>query len=159
MTREEAIAWVASQPELLAKAAGAGAGLSAPDLVKAAVADVVSPLLAELTATRAQLDAQAELLEAQSKAQRKANKYLDSIAGQPDQNGPYRSAPLQQFPAEKAMAPAAMSPAQAAEQSQRMVYEELHNTWRNSPDATARLAAEEAMAKMRGIPSGAMITA
>jgi hypothetical protein len=159
MTREEAITWLASQPELLAKAAGATGGLSAPDLVKAAVADVVSPLLAELAATRAQLDTQAETLEAQSKALRKSHKILDSIAAQPDQNGPYRGAPLQQYPAEKAMAPAAVSSAQAAEQAQRMVYEELHSTWRNSPDATARLAAEEAMAKMRGIPSGAMITA
>jgi hypothetical protein len=159
MTREEAIAWLASEPDILAKAAGAGAGLSAPDVVKAAVADVMSPLLAELAAARAQLDGQAGLLEAQAKAQRKANKYLDSIAGQPDQNGPYRGAPLQQFPAEKAMAPAAVSPAQAAEQAQRMVYEELHRTWRDSPDATARLAAEDAMAKMRGIPGGGMIVA
>ena len=159
MTREEAIAWVASQPELLAKAAGAGGGLSAPDVVKAAVDSAMSPLLAELAATRAQLNGQAELLEAQAKAQRKANKYLDSIAAQPDQNGPYRGAPLQQYQAEKAMAPASLSPAEAAARSQQMVYEELHNTWRNSPDATARLAAEEAMAKMRGIPSGSMITA
>jgi hypothetical protein len=82
---------------------------------------------------------------------------LDAIAGQPDQNGPYRGAPLQQFPAGKAMAPTTLSPAQAAEQSQRMVYEELHRTWRESPDATARLAAEDAMAKMRGIPSGGLI--
>ena len=127
------------------------AGIASPDLVKAALAELMSPLLAELTATRSQLDAQAELLEAQGKALRKSHKMLDAIAGQPDQNGPYRGAPLQQ-PAEKAMAPSAMSPAAAAEWSQNLVYAELHREWRESPDPTAREAAERAMANMRGLP-------
>jgi hypothetical protein len=148
----EAVA-TAPEPEAVAKAMGA----SAPDLVKA-LAEVMSPVLAELTATRGQLAEAQELLKAQGETLAAQNatlathgEVLDAIAGQPDPNGPHRGAPLQAGLA-KAAVPAPLSPAQSSERAQLMVYDELHRTWRDSPDPTARLAAEQAMARMRGLP-------
>jgi hypothetical protein len=159
--KPKALATESQAPGMDPGVAGAGtttkaAGIATPDLVKAALAELMSPLLAELTATRSQLADAHELLKSQgddfAKAMKKQARTLDAIAGQPDQNGPYRGAPLHAPAATKAMAPSALTPAEAAQRAQLQVYDELHRTWRESPDATARLAAEEAMARMRGLP-------
>lgn len=131
----------ARQPEPAAKAAGA----ASPDLVKAAVAEAAAGLAGQLAETRQLLEAQAEVLKKQAAV-------LDAIAGQPDPASPYRGAALP-YQGKTATAPAGpLSMAGAAEQAQAHVYAELYREWRESPDPAARLAAERAMEKMRGLP-------
>lgn len=138
---EPAAPAVPGPAEPVAKAAGA----AVPDLIKAAVAEATAGLSAQLAAATA-------LLENQGKVLKKASKVLDAIADQPDPVSPYRGAALQQQNS-KAAAPAGpLTMAGAAEQSQSMLYAELHQQSLNSPDPTTRLAAERAMEKMRGLP-------
>jgi len=136
------------QPETVAKAAGA----AAPDLIKAAVTEATAELSAQLAESRDLLSKAMQMLEAQGGALEKHGQVLDAIAGQPDPVSPYRGAVLPQQN-KTAMAPAGPSTmASASEQAQSYVYAELYSEWRNSPDATTRLAAERAMEKMRGLP-------
>lgn len=142
---------VVSEPAAdIVKAAGA----AVPDLVKAAVAEATAGLSAQLTEALALITAQDQKLDSQAKTLKKQAKAIDQIAAQPDPVAPYRGAPLHQPDITKAAPAGHLSIAGAAEQSQRLMYDELHRVWRDSPDPTERLAAERAMARMRGLPGG-----
>jgi hypothetical protein len=133
------------------------AGAAAPDLVKAAVGEATAPLAALLADAMDLIRGQDVALKSQAKALKKQARTLDAIAAQPDPVTPYRGAPLEQPGIAKSHAPAGPSGmAASAERSQQLMYGELYRTWRESPDPTERIAAEQAMARMRGLPSGTL---
>lgn len=129
------------------KAAGAGSGAYAPDLIKAAIADAVGPL-AE------QLEAQAGLIKRQGRMLRKQAEVLDVLADGPDQNvAPYRG-PAFPNPASLSPVGSAEQPrtvTKAAEQSQMNVARNLADEWRNNPDPAVRERAWQALSDTLGI--------
>jgi hypothetical protein len=114
------------------------------DLIKSAVAEAITPLMATITAQKQQLDDQQQAIDLHKQR-------FDQLADRPD---PATEAftGLGLNPAvmkTRQAAPAAQ--AEVAERAQQMVQRQLERTWRMSEHPAEREAAYAALARMRGI--------
>lgn len=111
------------------------AGIMTPDVVKAAMAEMLTPLMERLAAQERMLSSR-----------------LDALENLPDPSvAPYRG--VAQNPAKMASARSvnAHSVAEIAERSQSMMFRELEAQWRTSPDPAVREAAWRSIQKLRGL--------
>jgi hypothetical protein len=123
------------------KAATATAPLVAaidPEVLKAAVAEAVGPLL--------------ERLDKADKRLKEQGKVLDAIADQPDPNvTAYRGVALMGPPATKAVAPAGGAMADRAERAQQTLFNAMYEQWRTASSPEDREIAFDAMKDMTGL--------
>lgn len=113
-------------------------GAASPDLVKAAMAEMLAPLLEKIAAQNDQLTEQRKL--------------LDSLTDQPDPNvAAFRGIAANPMKMASARPAGVQSVAEIAERTQAMMLRELEAQWRNSSDPAQREAAWRSIVKMRGI--------
>jgi hypothetical protein len=111
-----------------------------PEVIKAAVAEAVNPLL--------------ERLDKADKRLKEQGKVLDAIADQPDPNvTAYRGVALMGPPAAKAAVPAGTM-AEHAERAQATLFNAMYTQWRTASTPEDREYAWDAMREMTGLKPG-----